>query len=171
LVGILDVNGKTPLPLSIIARGLIPCIQPYGLGLNHATGRRTSTAAFDLPLHRGRTGGALLANSGGFMLYASSHPHMQQGEAPPALIGWIMICFGSFLCLLGEALAVCIVITGRFITQRRCYWFAFVTACVQCLFVPFGVILGVFTIIVLSRSSVKQLFGIEADRTPKTKFL
>jgi hypothetical protein len=32
-------------------------------------------------------------------------------------------------------------------------------ACIQCAFFPFGIVLGVFTIIVLSRESVKGVFG------------
>jgi len=98
---------------------------------------------------------------GAFMLYASAHPQMQQGEPPPPFLGWIFIGMGCFFFLVGETLATCIVLAGRFIAQRRRYWFVFVTACVQCLFFPFGIILGVFTIIVLSRTSIKQLFGVE----------
>jgi hypothetical protein len=37
-------------------------------------------------------------------------------------------------------------------------------ACIECLFLPFGTILGVFTIIVLSRESVKELFGAPVGR-------
>jgi hypothetical protein len=33
-------------------------------------------------------------------------------------------------------------------------------ACILCLFTPLGTILGVFTIIVLSRQSVKELYGL-----------
>lgn len=36
--------------------------------------------------------------------------------------------------------------------------FVFVMACVQCANVPFGTALGVFTILVLQRPSVKALF-------------
>jgi hypothetical protein len=32
-------------------------------------------------------------------------------------------------------------------------------ACIECLFIPFGTILGVFTVVVLSRESVKALFA------------
>jgi len=103
----------------------------------------------------------LYAGFGAFMLYASAHPQMQQGEPPPALVGWIVIAFGCGFFLAGEALATCIVLAGRFLARRRRYWFVFITGCVQCLFFPFGIILGVFTIIVLSRTSVKQLFGVE----------
>jgi hypothetical protein len=99
---------------------------------------------------------------GGFgiiMLYASSHP--QQGDPPPPLVGWLFIGFGCFFFLVALAFAICIALAGKFIARRRRYWFVFVTACSECLFFPFGIILGVFTIIVLSRSSVKQLFGME----------
>jgi hypothetical protein len=108
----------------------------------------------------------LYAGFGWLMLYASSHPQQQQGQPPPAALGWIFIAFGCFFFLAGESLAICIAFSGRFIARRRRYWFAFVTACVQCLFFPFGIILGVFTIIVLSRTSVKQLFGIEPRTAP-----
>jgi ABC-type branched-subunit amino acid transport system permease subunit len=103
----------------------------------------------------------MYAAMGAFMLYASAHPHMQHGEPPPAFLGWIFIGIGCFFWLVGETLATFILLAGRFLSRRRRYWFAFVTACVQCLFFPFGMILGVFTIIVLSRSSVKHLFGVE----------
>jgi len=55
--------------------------------------------------------------------------------------------------------AICILITGRSLSRRKCYSFALVMACVECLFIPFGTILGVFTIIVLLRESVKALFA------------
>jgi hypothetical protein len=62
--------------------------------------------------------------------------------------------------LAGETMAVFILTAGTFIRRRSHYWFVFVIACVQRMFVPFGTILGVFTIIVLSRPSVKQQCGL-----------
>jgi hypothetical protein len=38
--------------------------------------------------------------------------------------------------------------------------FCLVMGGVECLFMPFGTVLGVFTIIVLMREPVKQLFGV-----------
>ena len=102
----------------------------------------------------------LYAAFGVFMLYAVSHPHMQQGEPPPAVLGWFFIGLGTVFFLIGEAMSVCIALSGRFIAHRRRYGFAVVTACIECLFFPFGIILGVFTIIVLARATVKQLFGV-----------
>jgi membrane protein YqaA with SNARE-associated domain len=55
-------------------------------------------------------------------------------------------------------MAICILFAGISLSRRRCYWFAFVVACIECIFIPFGTILGIFTIIVLSRESVKALF-------------
>src|SRR5438128_6559299 len=55
-------------------------------------------------------------------------------------------------------MAVCILIAGRSLSRREGYSFALVIACIECLFIPFGTILGVFTIVVLSRESVKASF-------------
>ena len=79
-------------------------------------------------------------------------------ELPPEFLGWIFVGVGSFLFLVGIAMAICILIAGRCLSRPRCYSFALVMACVECLFIPFGTILGVFTIIVLLRESVKALF-------------
>jgi hypothetical protein len=49
--------------------------------------------------------------------------------------------------------------TGRSLALRKRYSFVFVMACVECLFIPFGTVLGVFTIIVLSRESVRALLS------------
>jgi hypothetical protein len=43
-----------------------------------------------------------------------------------------------------------------------------VVACIECIFVPFGTILGVFTLIVLSRESAKNCSG-RRDQSGRTK--
>ncbi len=96
---------------------------------------------------------------GWFILHAPPDPH-QKGGPPPEIFAWIFIVIGLVLFSLGIAFSICVVISGRCIARRRRYWFSFVMACVECLFVPFGVILGVFTLIVLIRGSVKEMFGI-----------
>jgi hypothetical protein len=60
---------------------------------------------------------------------------------------------------IGIAMAICILIAGRSLAHRKRYSFALVMACIECLHVPFGTILGVFTIVALSRESVKALFS------------
>ena len=105
----------------------------------------------------------LYSAMGGFMLYAAHHPGPHNQEPPPAIVGWIFIVLGAFFFLAGVAMAICILIAGRSLARQRRYWFAFVMACIECLFMPFGTILGVFTIIVLSRESVKALFSIPVE--------
>ncbi|HMJ05274.1 MAG TPA: hypothetical protein VK474_03370 [Chthoniobacterales bacterium] len=83
------------------------------------------------------------------------------GEAPPPqMIGWLFTCIGGVLFLAGQAVAVCTVLCGRFIARRRRYWFVFVMACIECAVFPFGTVLGVFTIVTLSRPTVKSVFGL-----------
>jgi hypothetical protein len=53
--------------------------------------------------------------------------------------------------------------TGRFLAHRKYYMFCIVMAAVECLFMPFGTVLAVFTLVVLLRESVKRMF--EANRT------
>jgi hypothetical protein len=64
----------------------------------------------------------------------------------------------SFFMLAGWAIAAGIVVAGRFLGRRRHYVFCMVMAAIMCMVPPFITVLGVFTIIVLLRPSVKLLF-------------
>lgn len=90
---------------------------------------------------------------------AKMDPH---GQPPPAFIGWILVAFGFAFSLVGWALAVLTLVAGRNIAARRRLLFCQVIAGVVCLFMPFGTVLGVFTLIVLMRPSVKELFDTNA---------
>ena len=92
---------------------------------------------------------------GGFLLYAAEHPGPNNHEPPPTFLGWMFIVLGAVFFLAGVIMAMCILFAGRCLSRRKGYSFALVIACIECLFVPFGTILGVFTIVVLSRESVK----------------
>ena len=81
---------------------------------------------------------------------------------PPAFVGWLLVGFASVFILLGWTFAVFVLVAGRFMARRKHYQLCFVVACVECLFIPFGTILGVFTILVLNRPSVKELFNSRA---------
>jgi hypothetical protein len=95
---------------------------------------------------------------GGFLLYAAQHPGPSNQEPPPAFLGWIFIVLGAVFFLAGLTMAICVLIAGRCLSGRKGYSFALVMACIECLFVPFGTILGVFTIVALSRESLRALF-------------
>ena len=98
-------------------------------------------------------------------IFAARHGTVKPGEElPPEFLGWIFAVLGSLLFVVGLVMAICILIAGRSLALRRRYTFALVIACIECLFFPFGTILGVFTIVALSRESMKALF----DRTQTT---
>jgi hypothetical protein len=81
------------------------------------------------------------------------------GQPPPVLVGWIFIIIGGVLMTLGWAFAVLILVSGRFLAKRKHHTFCLVMAGVECLFMPFGTVLGIFSIMVLTRESVKPLFA------------
>jgi hypothetical protein len=101
---------------------------------------------------------------GWFFLHA---PPPKHGEPPPAFIAYFMMGIGVVFFVLGQSFAGCVFAAGRCITSRARYWFVFVMACFQCAFFPFGTVLGVFTIVVLSRPSVKTIFGLSTGEQPK----
>ncbi len=79
-------------------------------------------------------------------------------DAPPAFVGWFFVAFGAIFTVIGWAHAILVFLTGRYLSKRTHHTFCFVIACVQCIFLPFGTILGIFTILVLSRPTVKAQF-------------
>jgi hypothetical protein len=85
-----------------------------------------------------------------------------EGEAMPLFIGWIFIIIGAILIMIGGAFSACIIIAGRSLARRIHYMFCIVMAAIECIFMPFGTVLGVFTIVVLVRPSVKEMFELNA---------
>ena len=82
-------------------------------------------------------------------------------QPPPALIGWFFFMFGAVMMAFGWTFAVLVFMAGRFIARRKFHTFCMVVACIECLFMPCGTVLGVFSILVLARESVKELFKPE----------
>ena len=87
------------------------------------------------------------------------------GNAPPRFVGWIFIIFPSILILSGWVLSICIIVAGRKLARLKNRLYCLVIAVIECTFIPFGTILGVFTIIVLMRDSVKELFAANNSLT------
>jgi nitrogen fixation/metabolism regulation signal transduction histidine kinase len=80
------------------------------------------------------------------------------GEPRPAMIGVLMIVVGMLASFLLGAVAVLQLIAARALGQRRSRLLCQIAAGASCLQMPWGVVLAVFTFIVLGRESVKQLF-------------
>ena len=96
-----------------------------------------------------------------FMLFK---PEAFTPRPPPEFVAWLFIGLAAAFILAGWTLAVLLVLAGRNLARRRRYTFCQVVAGVGCLFMPFGTVLGVFTLIVLARPSVRELFENEPRR-------
>lgn len=73
-------------------------------------------------------------------------------------MGLIFTVFAAAIIVLGWGLAIATVYAGRCLARRRKHTFCLGVAAVSCMNAPIGTALGVFTIIVLMRPSVKELF-------------
>jgi hypothetical protein len=84
----------------------------------------------------------------------AKHP----ADAPPpevlALFKWMYLLFGAWM---GTTLVLNL-LAGFFLRARKHRGVCFVAAAVNCLQMPFGTVLGVFTFIVLARDSVRTAF-------------
>lgn len=84
---------------------------------------------------------------------------------PPAWLGAIFVVVGGLFVLCGWAVAAAILVAGRKLHKRRSRIYCLVVGALECLVMPFGTILGVFTLIVLTKDAAKALFG-EAGSAP-----
>lgn len=82
-------------------------------------------------------------------------------EPPPAALGWVFVIVPAIFIIGGLALAICVAGAGRRLRIHTGYTYCLVIAGIECIFMPVGTALGVFTIIVLMRPSVRELFGVD----------
>lgn len=101
----------------------------------------------------------------GLGIFFLNMPSQPNEPGPPAMVGPFMIGFGVVGFLFGEGLAISVIMVGRALARRTNYWLAFVVGCFECMVFPFGTVLGVFTIIVLSRTAVRAAFGLPPAAT------
>ncbi|EEF60907.1 hypothetical protein [Pedosphaera parvula] len=91
----------------------------------------------------------------GVLAFVPKGPH----GPPTQILVPIMMVVGGFVFLLSLTMAFLTFLTGRFLKQRRHHLFCVIMAVIHCLSFPFGTILGVFTIVVLQRPRVQQMFN------------
>jgi len=85
------------------------------------------------------------------------------GGSPDAMLQDLTTLLTTMIAavvLLSLVSAIHLAVVGVKIRQRQWWTFCYLTGWGECLMFPFGTILGIFTIIVLSRPSVKRLFGV-----------
>ena len=75
-----------------------------------------------------------------------------------ALVGWLFVAISVAFIASGLVLAGFIAYAGRCLQQRRRHTLCLVVAGLECMLMPFGTVLGVFTLVVLMKPQVKPLF-------------
>jgi hypothetical protein len=101
--------------------------------------------------------------AGTFMVFGAGLSGKNGSGIPVAIVGGFFMAFAGAWMLVCWTLATCVVVAGRSLALRRRHTFCLVVAgVVAAACVPFGTALGVFTIIVLLRPSVKETFGVTA---------
>lgn len=66
--------------------------------------------------------------------------------------------FGLVIFLVGVAILFCIILAGQSLSRHESYEFCMMVAIFECLLIPLGTIIGIWTILVLRRPSVRALF-------------
>jgi hypothetical protein len=88
------------------------------------------------------------------------------GQEFPPFMGWLFAAFGATIFFLFIAFAAFKFLTARSIARRNSRIFCMVVGALSCLGIPWGTLLGVCTLLVLSRASVTPLFGRSAAVHP-----
>lgn len=83
--------------------------------------------------------------------------NQRQPPPPEAFFALMKVMYGVMAgwCIISLVLNL---LSGIFLRARENRTFSFVVAAINCLHMPLGTVLGVFTIIVLSRPSVRELY-------------
>jgi len=93
-----------------------------------------------------------------FMRMVLSMPQKNATPPPPevlAMLKWMYLVFGVWFIVSG----ILNLLSGFFIRERKHWIFSMIVAGVNCLHMPLGTVLGVFTLIILSRHSVREVYG------------
>lgn len=72
--------------------------------------------------------------------------------------------FGAFV-ILGITYGICEIVSGVFIKRRKYRLFSMIVAIPRIIFIPYGTILSIFTLMLLERDSIKSLYVNQGVRS------
>jgi hypothetical protein len=81
----------------------------------------------------------------------------QQGPAPDQFVS-VLRWFAGAIAVWFLVCGIANLLSGMFLRSRRHRTFSMVVAALNCVHIPLGTALGIFTFIVLGRDSVRQLY-------------
>jgi hypothetical protein len=70
----------------------------------------------------------------------------------------MFVIMGSVFIIFGWSIAICILLAGKQLRRHKSRTFCMVVAGIECMIMPFGTVLGVFTLIALNKDSIKEIF-------------
>jgi hypothetical protein len=102
-----------------------------------------------------------------FFHFVVMNPEMWKGkqDPPPAEFFQIVIVFYILFGVMFVTAAAVNLLSGLFLRRQTHRVFSLVVAGLDCMQVPFGTVLGVFTIVVLMRDSVRRWYESNADQS------
>jgi hypothetical protein len=83
--------------------------------------------------------------------------------SPFALLPIMFTLLPILIMVIGWMFAVAMLLNGYYIKNRLWHTYCLVIGGVETIFMPFGTILGVFTIIVLTKPNIKKLFDLDEE--------
>lgn len=83
-------------------------------------------------------------------------------EGALQVMGCFLAALAIFIILAGLTFALLVALSGRYLATRRHYTYCLVMGGVECIFSPFGTVLGVLTLIALTRPGVSERFESSA---------
>ena len=86
-------------------------------------------------------------------------------EGQPEPVGAITVGMVMLAVLVSLIFDICIILTGQFLAHYKRHKFCFYLALLESVNIPFGTIIGISTILVLRRDSVKALFSTSKEES------
>ncbi len=87
-----------------------------------------------------------------------------ENEPGLSVAGGFFSLFAGGIILVGWGIAYLVFRAGRSLNAQKDYQLCLIAAAVLCMIMPFGTILGVFTLVKLNEQKVKELFQENAPR-------
>lgn len=94
----------------------------------------------------------------GVMIVSGAMPAGGSNPDEARAFGWMFLISGLLFSIVGWIIATLMFLTARMLAARKNRTFCFVIGCIECVIAPLGTALGIFTLIVLLRPSVRALF-------------
>jgi hypothetical protein len=98
----------------------------------------------------------------GFIIFVFKLSEKFDGEFPIQFMG-VIISIWIIVLLFAIAFGIAKIFSSKWLKQRKNRTFSIVISCIECFSFPYGAILGVLSIIVLNRSSVKSIYSDQKE--------